>query len=106
MPGFSAEKLGQAKKHWHLYLRRRFYAAAAGIPAFAALFWKKATNAGIIAAMVSGFAVCVGWKLAGEPLGLGSAVPGTLACGIALVAVSLATCRKHPSVFLKAEKQS
>lgn len=83
-----------------------FYAAAAGIPAFAALFWKKATNAGIIAAMVSGFAVCVGWKLAGEPLGLGSAVPGTLACGIALVAVSLATCRKHPSVFLKAEKQS
>ena len=83
-----------------------FYAAAAGIPCFAALFWKKATNPGIIAAMLSGFVVCVGWKLMGEPFGLGSAVPGTLACGAALVIVSLATCRTHPSVLLKAEKQS
>ena len=83
-----------------------FYAAAAGIPAFAALFWKKATNAGIIAAMLAGFGVCVGWKLAGEPFGLGSAVPGTIACGLALVVVSLATYRKWPSVYLKAEKQS
>ncbi|MGO5021670.1 sodium:solute symporter family protein [Lawsonibacter sp. LCP25S3_G6] len=81
-----------------------FYAAAAGIPCFAALFWRKATNAGIIAAMLSGFVVCVGWKLAGEPFGLGSAVPGTLACGIALVAVSLATYRTSPSVYLKAPK--
>lgn len=77
-----------------------FYAAAAGIPAFAALFWKKATSAGIIAAMVSGFAVCVGWKLIGQPFGLGAAVPGTIACMIALVAVSLATCKKHPSIAL------
>ena len=44
-----------------------FYAAAAGLPAFAALYWRKATKAGIIAGMVSGFAVCVGWKLAGLP---------------------------------------
>lgn len=56
--------------------------------------------------MISGFAVCVGWKLAGEPWGLGSAVPGTIACGIAMVAVSLATYKKHPSVFLRPEKQS
>ena len=83
-----------------------FYAASAGIPAFAALFWKKATNAGIIAAMVAGFVICVGWKLVGEPFGLGAAVPGTLACGITLVAVSLATHQKAPSVFLKAEKRS
>lgn len=47
-----------------------FYAAATGIPAFSALFWKKATSAGIIA------------------------------CMIALVAVSLATCKKHPSIAL------
>lgn len=73
-----------------------FYAAAAGLPAFAALYWKKATIAG----MASGFVVCVGWKLAGQPLGLGAAVPGTIACGIALVAVSLATYKKYPSVFL------
>lgn len=81
-----------------------FYAAAAGIPAFAALFWRKATSAGVIAGMLAGFTVCVGWKLAGEPFGLGSAVPGTIACGIALVAVSLATCKAHPSVFLETAK--
>lgn len=77
-----------------------FYAAAAGAPAFAALFWKKATSAGIIAGMVSGFAVCVGWKLLGQPFGLGAAVPGTAACVVALVSVSLATCKKHPSTVL------
>ena len=81
-----------------------FYAAAAGLPCFAALFWKKATSPGIIAGMLAGFAVCVGWKLAGEPFGLGSAVPGTLACAAALVVLSLATCRTCPSVYLKAEK--
>lgn len=83
-----------------------FYAAAAGIPAFAALYWKKATKQGIIAAMLSGFFVCIGWKLMGEPFGLGSAVPGAIACGIVLVCVSLATYKKHPSVFLEAHKQS
>ena len=57
-----------------------FYAAAAGLPAFAALFWRKATKQGIIAGMASGFVVCIGWKLMGEPLGLGSTVPGTIAC--------------------------
>lgn len=79
-----------------------FYAAAAGIPAFAALFWKKATKPGIIAGMLAGFVVCVGWKLAGTPLGLGPTVPGTIACGIAMVSVSLATYKKEASVFLKA----
>ncbi len=72
---------------------------------FAALFWKKATTPGIIAGMVAGFVVCVGWKLAGVPFGLGSAVPGAIACGIALVVVSLLTCKKHPSVYLKAHKE-
>ncbi len=81
-----------------------FYAAAAGLPCFAALFWKKATTPGIIAGMLAGFVVCVGWKLAGEPFGLGSAVPGTLACAAALIVVSLATYRTCPSVYLKAEK--
>ena len=78
-----------------------FYAAAAGIPAFAALFWKKATKPGIIAAMLAGFTVCVGWKLAGTPLGLGPTVPGAIACGITLVAVSLATYKKQPSDLLE-----
>lgn len=81
-----------------------FYAAAAGIPAFAALLWKKATAPGVIAAMISGFTVCVGWKLAGEPFGLGSTVPGAIACFIVLVAVSLATYQKYPSKFLPARE--
>ncbi len=78
-----------------------FYAAAAGLPAFAALYWKKATKQGIIAGILSGFAVCVGWKLIGEPFGLGSTVPGTIACAVALVGVSLATYKRSPSVFLE-----
>lgn len=81
-----------------------FYAAAAGLPAFAALYWKKATKQGILAGMIAGFVVCVGWKLIGLPFGLGAAVPGTLACAIALVGVSLATCKKSPSVFLDAQE--
>ena len=76
-----------------------FYAAAAGIPAFAALYWKKATSKGIVAAMISGFAVCVAWKLCGNPFGLGPTVPGAIACLIALVTVSLATAAKDPSPF-------
>lgn len=77
-----------------------FYAAAAGLPAFAALYWKKATDQGIIAAMISGFTVCVGWKLAGNPFGLGPTVPGAVACAIALVTVSLLTYKKNPAEYL------
>ena len=77
-----------------------FYAAAAGLPAFAALYWKKATKAGIISGMAAGFVVCVGWKLIGTPFGLGPTVPGAIACAAALVIVSLATYKKAPSPFL------
>ncbi len=77
-----------------------FYAAAAGLPAFAALYWKKATKQGVLAGMLAGFVVCVGWKLIGQPFGLGAAVPGVIACAFALVLVSLATCKKSPSIFL------
>lgn len=77
-----------------------FYAAAAGLPAFAALYWKKATKAGILAGMGAGFSVTIVWKLLGQPFGLGATVPGAIACALALVLVSLATCKKHPSTFL------
>lgn len=76
-----------------------FYAAAAGLPALAALYWRKATKQGILAGMIAGFIVCNGWKLMGLPFGLGAAVPGTIACAIALVCVSLATYRKSPAWF-------
>lgn len=80
-----------------------FYAAAAGLPALAALYWKKATTQGVIAAMVGGFVVCVGWKLAGLPFGLGATVPGAIACGVLLVVVSLLTYKKHPAPILEVE---
>ena len=76
-----------------------FYAAAAGLPAFAALYWKKATTAGILSGMIAGFTVCIGWKLAGLPFGLGATVPGAIACAAALVIVSLATYKKSPSPY-------
>ena len=78
-----------------------FYAAAAGLPAFAALYWRKATKAGVISAMLAGFTVCICWKLCGNPFGLGPVVPGAIACALALVIVSLLTYKKHPSEFLE-----
>lgn len=78
-----------------------FYAASAGLPALAALYWKKATTAGVMAGMLGGFVVTIGWKLAGQPFGLGATVPGAIVCGVLLVAVSLATYRKHPSVMIE-----
>ena len=48
----------------------------------------------------AGFFVCIGWKLAGQPFGLGATVPGAIACAIALVAVSLATYKRSPAPFL------
>ena len=53
-----------------------------------------------MAGMLGGFVVTIGWKLAGEPFGLGATVPGAIVCGVLLVAVSLATYRKHPSVMI------
>ena len=74
-----------------------FYAAAMGLPCLAALYWKKATNPGIIASMLTGVIVSVIWKFAGEPFGIGTTIAGVICCGIVLVAVSLATCKSHPS---------
>lgn len=74
-----------------------FYAAAAGIPALAALYWKKATAPGMIAANIGGFVVCAAWKALDNPFGLGGTLPGALVCAILLVSVSLATYKKYPS---------
>lgn len=50
--------------------------------------------------MAAGFVICIGWKMIGQPFGLGAAVPGAIACAAALVCVSLATVGKHPSIYL------
>lgn len=71
-----------------------FYAAAAGIPALAALYWKKATAPGMIAANIGGFAVCAVWKFLGNPLGIGGTLPGAVVCALLLVL----TYEKYPSV--------
>ena len=82
-----------------------FYAAAAGLPAFAALYWKKATKAGILSGMAAGFSVTILWKLIGLPFGIGATVPGAIACLLALVLVSLATYKKSPAPFLDPYKK-
>ncbi len=83
-----------------------FYAAAVGIPALAALYWKKATKQGIISGMIGGFVVCSVWKAMGSPFGLGATLPGALACLILVVVVSLLTCKKSPSVMPDVSKSS
>ena len=81
-----------------------YYAAAAGFPALAALYWKKATTPGVLSALVGGLAVTGIWNLLGTPFGLGATVPGAIASGVLLVLVSLATCKKHPSKVLTFEE--
>lgn len=77
-----------------------FYAASSGIPALAALYWKKATKQGIIASMLGGFITCLVWTVAGLPFGIGAALPGIIVCTALLLIVSLATYEKNPAEFL------
>ena len=81
-----------------------YYAAAAGFPALAALYWKKATTPGVLSALVGGLAVTGIWNLLGTPFGLGATVPGAIVSGLLLVFVSLATYKKHPSKVLTFEE--
>ena len=74
-----------------------FYAAAAGIPALAALYWKKVTAQGMIAAVIGGFVTCAVWRALGSPFGIGGTLPGAAVCLALMVTVSLATYKKHPS---------
>ncbi len=76
-----------------------FHAASIGIPAFAALFWKKATAPGIVWSILTGFAVSMMWRTLGTPMGLSASIPGALSCALVLVAVSLLTYNKKPSGF-------
>lgn len=75
-----------------------FYAASMGLPCLAALYWKRATKPGMLAGMGAGFVGSVAWKLLSEPGGVSATLVGCVLCAVALVAVSLITCKKHPSV--------
>ncbi len=78
-----------------------YYASAAGLPAFAALYWKKATAPGMLCAMAGGLVTALCWNFLGCPLGLGPALPGTAVCAVLLFGVSLLTRKRHPSVVLE-----
>ncbi|WP_246637708.1 sodium:solute symporter family protein [Crassaminicella profunda] len=77
-----------------------FYAASLGLPAFAALYWKKATKEGITAGIIVGFVTSIVWKLVGSPFGVGAALPGSILCGLALILVTHATYKEeNPTPF-------
>ena len=65
-----------------------------------ALFWKRATRAGAIAGMTTGFLVTVGWVLFAKSgfYDLYEMIPGFLAGLLATVVVSLATARPSAGV--------
>ncbi|WP_017556783.1 sodium:solute symporter family protein [Nocardiopsis baichengensis] len=67
------------------------YGAAITPAVFAVLFWKRATTAGAVAALVVGAATTVGWQLAGTPGDVNGVVVALPAALAALVAASLAT---------------
>ncbi|MGH2699105.1 MAG: sodium/proline symporter [Actinomycetota bacterium] len=60
------------------------------IPVVVGLYWRGASAAGAITSMVVGFVTCLIWYLIGEPF-INPVVPGVLASGIAMYAVSRVT---------------
>jgi len=76
-----------------------FYASSLGIPAFAALYWEKATTQGIISSILMGFFVSLSWKFIGSPYSLGPTIPGSLCCALTLVIVSLSTYKEKINPF-------
>jgi len=59
-------------------------------PFLALMFWRRATQKGVIAGMVTGVVVTIGWNIAGNPFVI-QAVPGYLSSLVATVVVSLLT---------------
>ncbi len=59
-------------------------------PFLALMFWRRATQKGIIAGMIAGVVVTIGWNMAGNPLVM-QAVPGYLSSLVVMIVVSLLT---------------
>jgi SSS family solute:Na+ symporter len=72
------------------------YGAAITPVVFAVLFWKRATTAGAVAALVAGAATTIGWQIAGAPGDLNGVIVALPAALVALVAVSLVTKKPEP----------
>ncbi|MDA2803745.1 sodium:solute symporter family protein [Nocardiopsis suaedae] len=75
------------------------YGAAITPAVFAVLFWKRATTAGAVAALVVGAATTIGWHLAGTPGDVNGVVAALPAALIALVAASLLTKAPDPGAL-------
>lgn len=81
-----------------------FYAAAAGLPAFAALYWRKATKAGYYCRHGQRLCSLRRLEAGGTAIWTGRDCPGAIACAVALVCVSLITYKTQPSGFLEVSK--
>lgn len=60
-------------------------------PVLLGCLWKRATQAGAIVGMLSGFTLTWIWHFANSPLGLNPVIPGTIVSALLTVVVSLAT---------------
>ncbi|NYH53859.1 SSS family solute:Na+ symporter [Nocardiopsis arvandica] len=72
------------------------YGAAITPVVLSVLFWRRATTAGAVAALVAGAATTIGWQVAGTPGGLNAVVVALPAALVALVVASLATRAPDP----------
>ncbi|HIW99559.1 MAG TPA: sodium:solute symporter family protein [Candidatus Nesterenkonia stercoripullorum] len=68
-----------------------FTAASLVMPVMAAMFWRRATKAGVIVSIVGAVAAALLWRIAGQPLGIHEIGPGLVVSAVLLVAVSLGT---------------
>jgi SSS family solute:Na+ symporter len=62
-------------------------------PLLFGLFWKRATRAGAVAAMLGGLVTTLAWSLAGSPYGLHGFIPGL---GVGLAAMIVASLSTRP----------
>lgn len=68
-----------------------FTASALVAPVLAAMFWERATKAGVISSTLGALVASMAWRLAGTPFGIHEIAPGLATSAVLLVAVSLAT---------------
>ncbi|MCD1144548.1 sodium:solute symporter family protein [Kocuria sp. LUK] len=81
-----------------------FTAAALVAPVLAAMFWERATKAGVLASTIGALATTLLWRLAGQPFGLHEIAPGLVASAVLLVVVSLLTSHapeEHVTAYVR-----
>lgn len=61
------------------------------MPVMAAMFWQRATKAGVMTSIIVSLIFGLAWNLAGRPFGIHEILPGLLVSFVTLVAVSLLT---------------